>query len=357
MIIYDRALNLKKSSTVQTEFTKPWVRAGVILGIIDFLVKNGYEPRDVIGDGPMKMAEAADPYRHVDLFKLMEIFKRVVVRTKRPDIGLKLGLSVDLEQLGPFGFLFINAPNVGVALSDFVKFGPVFQSQTHFGFRHGKRRLRLEYSSNHPEKPGSDIDSEVTVTYIRGIVNRLAGRNVVPDTVHLDHAPICKPSDYRRYLCVQPSFGHGMNRIYYPLDLLNESILGANPQLYAVLRRHMSDLANTMPNEDDLLDIIANNIRRGLGTNTVTLEHIASELGIEPRTLQRRLVRSGTSFQKIFDKIRLDLAHYYLERTSLDVTFIAFELGYSESSVFSRAFKRWTGLAPDLYRRKHSGHF
>ena len=145
-----------------------------------------------------------------------------------------------------------------------------------------------------------------------------------------------------------------MNRIYYPMALLDRPVPGANPHLYNVLRRHMIDLANAMPREDDLVDIIANNIRRGLGTDTVSLEHIASELGVEPRTLQRQLVKAGTSFQKIFDKVRLELACYYLERTALDVTTIALELGYSEASVFSRAFKRWTGSSPDRYRKQHT---
>jgi len=170
----------------------------------------------------------------------------------------------------------------------------------------------------------------------------------------MDHPPICKNAKYLWYLSVRPSFGRRMNRIYYPLSLLDHPVPGANPLLYSVLQRHMIDLAKAMPKEDTLVDIIANNIRRGLGTDTVSLEHIASELGIETRTLQRQLVKAGTSFQKICDQVRLELACYYLERTALDVTTISLELGYSEASVFSRAFKRWTGSSPDRYRKQHS---
>jgi AraC-like DNA-binding protein len=299
----------------------------------------------------MKMAEAADSYRHVDLLNIMAIFQMVADRTNRPDIGLELGQSVDLAQLGVFGFMYMNASTVGTALADFVRFGPVFQTQAHFGLKRGKRRIRVEYSSNHPEMPGWEIDSEVTVAYIMGIVNKLAGRRINPDEIQMDHLPICDSSDYLKHLSVRPSFGRSMNRLYYSHTLLNEPIRGADPLLYAVLLRHLSDLANSMPKENDLIDVVRNNIRRGIGTNTATLEHIASEVGVEPRTLQRRLVKSGTSFQKLFDKVRLDLALYYLDRTSLDVTQIAFELGYAEASVFSRAFKRWTGVAPGPYRK------
>jgi AraC-like DNA-binding protein len=336
--------------TVST--ARPWVRSGVILGIVDFLERNGFEPREIVGDGPMKMVESADSYRQVDLLHIMSIFQQVADHTNRPDIGLELGQSVDLAQLGPIGFMFMNAPTVGEALVDFVRFGPVFQTQAHFGLKRGKRRACVEYSSNHPEMPGWEIDSEVTVGYIMGIIIKLMGRKIVPDEIHFDHPPICKSSDYLKLLSVRPSFGRKMNRLYYPLNLLDEPIRGANPLLYAVLSYHMSDLANAMPKESGLIDVISNNIRRGLGSSTATLEHVASELGIEPRTLQRRLLKTGTSFQKLFDQIRLELALYYLDRTTLDVTQIAFELGYAEASVFSRAFKRWTGMAPGSYRKK-----
>ena len=134
------------------------------------------------------------------------------------------------------------------------------------------------------------------------IVNKLTGRKIIPNEIHFDHCPICKMIDYKRLLRVTPSFSRSMVRIYYPRSLADEVIVGADPVLYAVLRHHLNDLASEMPDENDLASIIANNIRRGLRSNTVTLEHIASELGVEPRTLQRRLVKDGTSFQKIFDR-------------------------------------------------------
>lgn len=336
---------------MNTTSARPWCRSGTILAIVDFLKKNGYEPKDVISDAAMKLADAYDPYRQVDMLHVNAVFQKVVDVTGRPDMGLRLGLSVDLERMGAFGFLFMNAPTVGDALIDYVRYGPVFQTQTHFGLKRSKEQFCIEYSSNHPDVPGWELDSEVTVGYMMRIVNTVAGRSVTPEKILFDHNPICKLSDYLRLLSVCPSFGRRLNQIYYPLALLEQTISGANPMLYKVMSHHMVDLANDMPREDILSDVVRNNIRRGLGTDTVTLEHIASELGIEPRTLQRRLGEADSSFQKLLDQVRLEMANYYLERTTLGITEIAFELGYAEASVFSRAFKRWTGLAPGPYRK------
>ena len=332
---------------------RPWVRSGTILGVVDFLKRHGYEPQSIVGDAAIRMAEAADPYRQVDLLTIMEIFSDVAEATGRPDIGLELGQSVDLSQIGPFGHLYMNAPTIGRALSDFVRFAPVFQTQAHFAMKRGRRRVSIEYSSQHREMRGWEIDSEITVSYMLGICSSLLGRRVIPDEVHLDHPPICKRSEYCRHLHVRPKFGRRSNRVFFPLAMLDEPVRGADPTLYTVLRRHMRDLADAMPDQGDLVEVISNNIRRGLGSDTVSLEHIASEVGVESRTLQRRLGELGTTFHEISDRIRLEQACYYLEHTSLDMTEIGLEIGFAGASAFSRAFKRWTGIAPHDYRRQH----
>ena len=67
--------------------------------------------------------------------------------------------------------------------------------------------------------------------------------------------------------------------------------------------------------------------------------------------MQRRLKTEGSSFQALVDEVRLARARYYLEKTRLNVTDVALELGYAEASVFVRAFRRLTGESPNQYRK------
>jgi AraC-like DNA-binding protein len=79
---------------------------------------------------------------------------------------------------------------------------------------------------------------------------------------------------------------------------------------------------------------------------------IAAALRLSPRTLHRRLRDEGTSFRAVKAAVRRELAYARLEKTTLRVSDIAAELGYSEPSAFFRAFHGWAGEAPTLHRRR-----
>jgi AraC-like DNA-binding protein len=71
------------------------------------------------------------------------------------------------------------------------------------------------------------------------------------------------------------------------------------------------------------------------------------------RTLQRRLGDEGTSFAGLVDEVRHELSRALVRRTDLSLVEVAARVGFAELSTFSRAFKRWTGLAPGAYRSQH----
>jgi AraC-like DNA-binding protein len=77
----------------------------------------------------------------------------------------------------------------------------------------------------------------------------------------------------------------------------------------------------------------------------------AAKLGLTRRTLQRRLHDHGTTFAHLAERLLQDSARDLLARTREPVTSIALKLDYTDSAHFTRAFRRWTGMAPSDYRR------
>ena len=80
------------------------------------------------------------------------------------------------------------------------------------------------------------------------------------------------------------------------------------------------------------------------------MEAIAKRLACSPRTFQRKLKQAGTSYTCLLDEMRQQLSVHYLREAPIAVSEIAFLLGFSESSAFHRAFKRWTGISPGEFR-------
>jgi AraC-like DNA-binding protein len=81
-----------------------------------------------------------------------------------------------------------------------------------------------------------------------------------------------------------------------------------------------------------------------------SLARIARRMAMSARTLQRKLSLEGTSFAEVLDCTRRTCAEAYVREPELPLTEVAYLLGFSEASAFSRAFQRWYGVPPSRYR-------
>jgi len=83
-----------------------------------------------------------------------------------------------------------------------------------------------------------------------------------------------------------------------------------------------------------------------------SLDKVAAQLAMTPRTLRRRLDERNTNFRQITDDVRYQLARQYLQTTTLSIQEIAYLLGYADPSNFGRAFRKWAGTGPSDFRQK-----
>lgn len=87
-------------------------------------------------------------------------------------------------------------------------------------------------------------------------------------------------------------------------------------------------------------------LKRLLAGSRPKISAVARELGLSDRTLQRRIIDDGATFRRLLLEARQELAHGYLNRPEMDVTEVAFLLGYQDSNSFYRAFERRKGRHP-----------
>ncbi len=145
-------------------------------------------------------------------------------------------------------------------------------------------------------------------------------------------------------------FDAALNGFSFDLAVLEHPVKGGDPALYAFLEAHAEQALASRPNTTDLIERLRAQIREALEQGEPNIERLATRMSLSSRTLQRRLSDLGTSFQAVLDDVRFDLARAYLREARLDLTQVAYLLGYSELRAFDRAFKRWAKVTPREWR-------
>jgi AraC-like DNA-binding protein len=124
----------------------------------------------------------------------------------------------------------------------------------------------------------------------------------------------------------------------------------ADPVLAAVLAEKIERLLAQFSDQPSLGSRVREWLIAQLRGGNPRIDALAEHLHMSERTLRRRLGEEGTSFKRILDEVRRELAIGYVQERQLSTGEIAFLLRYSEPSAFQRAFKRWTKLTPSEYR-------
>jgi AraC-like DNA-binding protein len=158
-----------------------------------------------------------------------------------------------------------------------------------------------------------------------------------------------KPADvgaYRRFFRAPCRFDRERTAIFFPTTLLNKPMPEASPERLKILEQQALIIG-----KGELLSQLRRALRIMLLSGRSSAQEVAALLFLHRRTLNRRLHDQGTNFQQILDEIRFETACQLLDKTRLPLTEIAASLGYSESSAFTRAFRRWSGAAPSRRRQ------
>lgn len=170
-------------------------------------------------------------------------------------------------------------------------------------------------------------------------------------TVELTVPPPRCTSQFQKKYGSRLKFSQPQDRVLIPAPYLDAVPPKSEANLYTLVETTaMAEVEKVLSLRDPITRIRAS-INDHLKAGDCKLETVAKSLGMSQRSLQRHLEMEGTSFRELTDTIRRSLASRYLRETNLNLKEIAFLLGFSELSSFSRAVKIWFGVSPSQYRR------
>jgi AraC-like DNA-binding protein len=123
-----------------------------------------------------------------------------------------------------------------------------------------------------------------------------------------------------------------------------------DPVLRSVLEEHAASIARKESEPNPMAREVGRILASRMADGETHISVVARALAMSTRSLQRRLAAAGLSYQQVLDNTRRHAAHVYLSDASLSTGEVAYLLGYSEPAAFLRAFKRWHGVTPKVFR-------
>jgi AraC-like DNA-binding protein len=187
------------------------------------------------------------------------------------------------------------------------------------------------------------------LTYVRWIT----GQSLSPLRIDMTYPAPADTTEHRRIYGCEVRFSQPRYRLMMPKAALQLPLVQPDPAMRQMMDRLAAHKMETLRRSDDPLNAARQLIVKQIEDGGVELAGIAAQLKLSTRSLQRLLQEQGLSFTQLVDGVRRELAERYLADASLDLTDIAFLLGFSEQSAFQRAFKRWTGKTPAAFRAAH----
>ena len=276
-------------------------------------------------------------------------FWRVVEQVSgRRDLGLRLGSEASPHQLDVASLAALHAPNLGEALKKLARYKRlVCPEEIERAIVDGEAQIRFHWILADEQIPQLIVDGAFAT--VVAIAHRGTGRRVVPRRVELTRRRADEQTLTRHFGC-DIHFNAPLDLLVLDERALAEPFLTHNESLLAVmlpgLEAAMAEHGPTRTVADDVRMILG----RRMHGERPTVDKIADEMRMSPRTLQRRLEAVGTTYQELLDEVRRQSARRLLSHTDLDAGEVAFLLGFEELNSFTRAFHTWEGTTPTRWR-------
>ncbi|BBX75446.1 AraC family transcriptional regulator ligand-binding domain-containing protein [Mycobacterium shinjukuense] len=270
--------------------------------------------------------------------------------TATPDFGRRLARRQGIEILGPVGVAARTAATVADALAIFNTFmaaySPVISIQITALADPKRSFIALEFLLD--EATSSPQTLELALGVSLGVFRLLMGDHYRPLAVHLPHDPLTPPADYIQYFGCTPYFAE--RRAGFTVRTADLSLpLNRDDIAHRAVVDYLSSIT---PLGAGMVESVRTIVRQLLPTGAATLDVVAEQFHLHPKTLQRRLAEKNTTFAGLVDQVRKDAADRYLRTTGISLSHLARELGYAEQSVLTRSCKRWFGTGPTAYRNR-----
>jgi len=263
--------------------------------------------------------------------------------------ALRAGECWHPSNLGTMGYAWLSSRTLHTGLKRMERFSRILGSRVSQRVDEEPRGVRFTFDHGRGDAAVGPLLADFSLSILIAMCRVNAGPSLCPESVRLRRPEPANPEPWHSFFACPIAFGEPVDSFLLAAEVADAPLPSANIPLAntfdAILTEQLAGLF-----ADDIVSRCKTQILQHLTSGMPSAQQVAHALGLSQRTLQRRLAALGLTFQGVVDETRHELARRYLDDPGKSVTEVTFLLGFSEQSAFTRAFRRWSGMAPSAYR-------
>lgn len=317
----------------------------------------GVDPGPVLAGVGLSPEDLANPSTRIDSLTHCTFLESAYKLCAEPALGLLASDFIHPTSYHNWGLALLSSSTLRSYLVRWERFYRLVSTHAKVGLVEDTVGSRLEFRFLVPRDqfPGAfRVMAEANLAVALKYIRFRDTTDYQPLKVELPHrSPRGRKRLYHKYLGDNVIFGAKRPALWFRSHELDRKLPSSNSELARsndeVLVRYMARMDRA-----DIPTRVRAMIVKLLPSGECNKSAVAAALFMSPRTLQNRLVESGTTYREMLDQVRRELGGQYLRQSDKSTIEVAFLLGFADHSSFSRAFQRWTGHTPSEYRIQHS---
>jgi len=328
----------------------PTIAATSTLAMVRTAGARGIETADLLAGAGLTREFLEDPDARIPGPTVIALWNALRERTADPALQLVAPTTLPFGAYHVIDYLVATSATVGEGIQRFARFFLLIAEAV---------TLTVDQDDDEhclclARADGGPVPA-VYVDYVfAALVSRIRMR-IRPDLqvrrVELRQSEPLAIAPYCEVFCAPVRFGAAADRLCFSAEQWNAPTENPDAALARVLEEHARILAQRLPQAAVGFTADVQKTIAAAPPEAGSAEDVARALNVSVRTLQRKLVATGTTFREVSERVRGRLAEGYLTDPEVSIAEVAFLLGFSDQSSFNRAFRRWTGESPGRWRR------
>ncbi len=300
------------------------------------------------GLDPVKLQ---DPNARFPASRMTRLWQLAEEKSGDPAIGIATGMRWNPTTFHALGYAWLASATLAQAFHRLVRYSRLIHDASEFTLTLTGTNYLISGRNRDSTIVLSPLAIQATMVAVVKMCRMVQGESFSPVEVQFPFAPTASTLALEVNLRAPLRFGGDQLGMLIDRQDMERPLPTSNPELTRVneqiVLKHLSQM-----DQQHLAQQVRQRIIEALPSGRVKEEHIAEGLHLSIRTLQRRLLEEGVNFGELLQGTRKELAQNYIDDSQLNVSEIAYLLGFSDQANFTRAFKRWFGSTPSDWRRR-----